>query len=224
MPVPIPSIEESLRKRLSALIEESGPLSVGNRYDQWVDPKQEAACSAWLTAAHNAVHLAVATPEAPYRKKTDRIAEGRHGYCIHHAVQELASVLTSFLADADAGLLSSVADQARAETFDDFLDHATSSLRSSKKNESGVIAGVVFEDTLRRICRKLGIVEKGQKLDALITELAGRNELTGVKAKRARAAADVRTKATHAQWDEFELDDVRSTIEFTRELIESKLR
>lgn len=48
-------------------------------------------------------------------------------------------------------------------------------------------------------------------------------ELSGVKAKRARAAADVRTKATHAQWDEFELDDVRSTIEFTRDLIETKL-
>ncbi|MGV8991278.1 MAG: hypothetical protein ACOH1Q_07730 [Thiobacillus sp.] len=217
------SIEESIRARLNQLIAESTPLSMSDENDQCTDPRQEAACSAWITAAHNAVYLVIPQPDAPYRKKTDRIAEAKHGYGIHQAVRELASVLSSLLKDGDAGLLASVADQARAEAFDDFLDHAAHYLRYSKKQEAGVIAGVVFEDSLRRICRKLGLVEKGQPLDALISELASRNELSAVKAKRARAAADVRTKATHAQWGEFELDDVRSTIEFTRDLIETKL-
>ena len=217
------SIEESIRSRLAQLIAESARLSVGNQNDQCVDPRQEAACSAWITAAHNAVHLLITQADAPYRRKADRIAEGRHGYGIHQAVGEFASVLVSLLADSDAGLLSSVADQARAEAFDDFLDHANQYLKNSRKNEAGVIAGVVLEDSLRRICRKHGIPEKGKNLDSLISELVSKNELTGVKAKRARAAADVRTKATHAQWDEYELEDVRSTIEFTRELIESKL-
>lgn len=216
-------IEESLRARLNELVAESAPLSIGNENDQLVDPRQEAACSAWITAAHNAVHLMIEQPDSPYRLKADRIANGRHGYGIHHAVAEFGSVISSLIKDADAGLLASVADQARAEAFDDFLDHANHYLQNARKQEAGVIAGVVFEDALRRICRKLAIVEKGQKVDALISELATRNELTPVKAKRARAAADVRTKATHAQWDEFELDDVRSTIEFTRALIETKL-
>ncbi len=44
-----------------------------------------------------------------------------------------------------------------------------------------------------------------------------------VKAKRARVAAHVRTKATHAQWDDFHLNDVKVTIEFTEELILSHL-
>jgi hypothetical protein len=35
----------------------------------------------------------------------------------------------------------------------------------------GVIAGIVFEDTIRRICRVLGVAENGIKLDTLITEL-----------------------------------------------------
>lgn len=217
------SLEDSIRTRLTQLIAESAPLSVGNQNDQCVDPRPEAACSAWITAAQNAVHLVIPQTDAPYRQKADRIADGRYGYGIHHAVGEFASVLSSFLKDGDAGLLASVADQARAEAFDDFLDHAIHYLRNSKKHESGVIAGVVFEDAFRRVCRKLGIAEKGEKLDALVSELASRNELTPVKVKRARAAADVRTKATHAQWDDFELDDVRSTIEFTRDLIETKL-
>jgi len=142
---------------------------------------------------------------------------------INQAVGVMAAILRSLLLDADAGLLSSVADRARAEAFDNFLDHADAYVSAGHKNEAGVIAGAVFEDTLRRVCRKLGTVEKGAKLDALIAELSAKGELSGIKAKRARAAAHIRTKASHAQWDEFELEDVRATIVFTRELIESHL-
>ena len=217
------SIEEDLRARIAQLLNESASLSIGNQYGQCDDERQRHLCSAWLTAAQNAVHLACQNPQAHYRQKADRVASGNHGFRIHAAVGELASVLRTFLEDADAGLLASVADRARAELFDDFLDHAETYLREKRKNEAGAIAGVVFEDTLRRVCRKNLIPEKGSKLDALISQLASRGELSAVKAKRARAAADVRTKATHAQWSEFELSDVQATIEFTRELITTKL-
>jgi hypothetical protein len=217
------AIEDSVRTRINALLHESHSLYQGNRHDQCVDAHQQASCSGWLTAAQNAVHVVISAPDAPYRKKVDRIAEANHGYAVHSAVREVSLVLLNLLRDADAGMIAKVADQARAETFDDFLDHAFHYLSLSRKQEAGVIAGVVFEDATRKVCRKLGIEEKGQKLDALISVLASRGEFTGVKAKRARAAADVRTKATHAQWDEFELEDVRSTIEFARELIEAKL-
>ena len=57
-------------------------------------------------------------------------------------------------------------------------------------------------------------------LEDIINTLVKRNVLSGVKAKRAKASADVRTQATHAKWDEFELSDVKATIDFTRELIQ----
>lgn len=217
------SIEAKILLRLDELLEQSNSLSVGDRNGQCVDRKQMAECSAWITAAQNAVHLVATSPSEPYRLKVDHIAGKPHGYIIHEGVRELASVLRNMADDAKAGLLASVANQARAETFDDFLDHADAYLREGKKNEAGVIAGVVFEDTMRQICRNESIAEKGLKLDGLITELTTRGELSGVKAKRARVAAHVRTKASHAQWDEYELEDVRATIEFTRELILAKL-
>ena len=96
-------------------------------------------------------------------------------------------------------------------------------LQDNRKREAGVIAGVVFEDALRRVCRKNAIVEKERPIDELISTLSSKGEISAIQAKRARVAAHVRTKATHAQWDEFGLDDVRATIEFTRELIVSKL-
>lgn len=217
------SIEERILQRVTELIERSKTLSIGNEYGQCVVVKQRAECSAWITAAQNAVHLVFASPNAPYRLKTDRIAGRSHGFTIHEAVGELASVLRNMIVDANAGLLASVANQTRAETFDDFLDHADAYLKDMRKNEGGVIAGVVFEDTLRQICRNEGVTEKGLKLDGLISELTTRGEFSGVKAKRARVAAHVRTKASHAQWDEYELEDVRATIEFTREIIAAKL-
>jgi len=217
------SVEEKIVQRLAELIEQSRTLSIGNEYGQCVEVKQLADCSAWITAAQNAVHLVFTSPDAPYRLKADRIAGKPNSFTTHNAVGELASVLRNMVVDASAGLLASVANQARAETFDDFLDHAVAYLKEGRKNEAGVIAGVVFEDTLRQICRNECIAEKGLRLDGLISELTTRGELSGVKAKRARVAAHVRTKASHAQWDEYEVEDVRATIEFTRELISAKL-
>lgn len=217
------SVEEKIHQRLADLIAQSKSLSVGNEYGQCVQEEQRAECSAWITAAQNAVHLVFTSPNAPYRLKADRIAGCTHGFTIHRAVGELSSVLRSMVVDANAGLLASVANQVRAKTFDDFLDHADAYLKEMRKNEAGVIAGVVFEDTLRQICRNEGIAEKGLKLDGLISELTNRGELSGVKAKRARVAAHVRTKASHAQWDEYEIEDAKATIDFTRELISAKL-
>lgn len=127
--------------------------------------------------------------------------------------------MANLVIDLEKGLLVSIADQTRAEVFDDFLDHARFYLIENQKDQAGVISGVVFEDTLRRIARNKGIEEAGEQLDQIISALAREGVLTGAMAKRARAAAHVRTQATHAQWDEFGLGDVEATISLTDELI-----
>ena len=119
--------------------------------------------------------------------------------------------------------MTTIENQAIAATFDDFLDHGAEYLNRRRKDEAAVIAGIVFEDTIRRICRVLGITENGVALDQLITELTKQGALTALKAKRARAAAGVRTSAAHARWEEIDLGDVRPVIELTKELIETNL-
>ena len=216
-------IEESIKTRINQLLSQGSSLAAGDEHGQATSQRQVQECSGWLVSAQNAIHLICNSPTMPYRAKADALLAKQHGWVINEAVGEMASILRALLVDADAGLLASVADQARAETFDDFLDHADAYLTDTRKNEAGVIAGVVFEDTTRRLCRKRSIAEKGVKLDTLISELSTRGELSAVQAKRARVAAHVRTKASHAQWDEFGLEDVQATITFARELIEAKL-
>jgi hypothetical protein len=90
--------------------------------------------------------------------------------------------------------------------------------------QAGVIAGVVFEDTIRRIHRdKIGD-DKGKQLEDVINALATQNVITGLQSKQAKVAAHVRTKATHAQWGEFELSDVESTIQITKRFLADHLR
>jgi hypothetical protein len=81
----------------------------------------------------------------------------------------------------------------------------------------------VFEDTIRRICRVLGIPENGVALDTLITELGKQGVMTALEAKRARAAAELRTSAAHARWEEIKIGDVDPVIQFTRELMSAHL-
>ncbi|MDV6348811.1 hypothetical protein R2083_14920 [Nitrosomonas sp. Is35] len=217
------TIEDTIKKRIEELLSETAWLTQSDDEGATISDQQRHECSAWLVSAQHIIYLICAEIKTPYLARANNIAEKDHGWLINLGVGEMAALLRTLLADANAGLLSSIADRARAETFDDFLDHADKYLADQRKNESGVIAGVVFEDTLRRICRRLNIIEKGVKLDALISELSSHGELSAIKAKRARVAAHVRTKASHAQWEEFESSDVQATIEFTRELVSSKL-
>lgn len=107
--------------------------------------------------------------------------------------------------------------------FSDFLDQGEAYYKEGRKSESGTIAGVVFENTIRRLCDKHNIPERDRKLEDLISALVKAGVITQTKAKLARVAAHVRTKATHSQWDEFDLTDVKVTIACSRDLIESKL-
>jgi hypothetical protein len=131
--------------------------------------------------------------------------------------------LRGLLLDIDAGLLGNFGNKIRAETFDDFLDHAELYRQEGQKEQAGVIAGVVFEDTIRRICRDQGINEKGQNLEDLINALARQGAITGQQSKQAKVGSHVRTKATHAQWDEFDLDGVGATIQITKLLLRDHL-
>ena len=213
------TIDEVIVGRITELIARGRELRCGNEAGQALSEEHVQHCRGWLTAASNIAQMIIHDPQAAYRRTSEDIANRHHGFVINNAVGEVTVVLENLLEDAQSGLVSSVANSARAEVFDDFLDHAKSYMKHGYKNEAGVIAGVVFEDSIRQVCRTEGIAERGKKLDGLITALAKLNTLSGTKAKRARVAADVRTKATHAQWKEFDENDVKTAIEFTEELI-----
>ena len=215
--------EEKIKIRIKDLIIKGEELSHSGESGRARSEEHVANCHGWLAGASNILHLACGEGYSPYKDQFQKIIDKEFGYVIPTAVGAGKAILQSLLIDIEEGLLESIADMARAETFDNFLDHAKSYHKNGNKNESGVIAGVIFEDSIRRVCEKNNIEQSGEKLDKLISALTTKAIISQTKAKRARAAAHVRTKATHAQWDEYDLNDVSVTIEFIEELIQNHI-
>jgi hypothetical protein len=202
----------AVKERIERLIAE------GQRAD---DPSQMRA---WLVAAQNAVRLVYPSDRDPYSAHAQLlVTQGVNASSAYLSTSEMVALLSRVLEEIEGGLLTTIENQTIAVTFDDFLDHGEEYLKHGRKNEAGVIAGIVFEDTVRRVCRVLGVNEKDVALDTLITELAKQDVFSGLKAKRARAAAGLRTSAAHARWEEIDLSDVAPVIELTRELISARL-
>ena len=178
------------------------------------DTRELSLCEAWLTEALNVVEGAVPRTTNAYRRRIETSAKGfsrsrPSGFCI-------ARIFDALLVDLQAGLFGDLGNSITAEAFDDFLDHAEAYLHGGRKMEAGVIAGVVFEDTIGAFTGIKSADDKGQKLEDLINFLARQNVITGQQSKQAKVASHVRTKATHAQWEEFDSQGVADTIQITR--------
>jgi len=213
------AIEKAVIGRIKGLVNDAWRLSQIVRDDTLSSGVHARKCRGLIVAALHIVQKVVANPDNSYLKVIEDLATNAPRTEIGRTAGEIGEILSQLLVDIQAGLLSSVADHARAEVFDSFLDHAKLYLDNKHSNRAGVIAGVVFEDSIRRICRIHQIEEQGSNLDQLISDLVKAGILSEVKAKRARTAADVRNKATHAQWDKFDEKDVAATVEITEELI-----
>ncbi|MCH8027331.1 MAG: hypothetical protein IID63_04330 [candidate division Zixibacteria bacterium] len=135
----------------------------------------------------------------------------------------MAGILDSLEQEWEWGFLGHMEYVYVAETFDQFLDIAQDYHKANKKIESAVLASAVLEDTIKKICKKNKIDVKSKTLDPLVDELVKRNVVTTVKAKRIKSHTAIRNHALHADWDEFDIEDVGSMIKGIRELIDQKL-
>jgi hypothetical protein len=216
-------IEKKLRDKIEQLIDraptyadDSSIEAIMQRTERW-----QADGEAWVVEATNVVELAVPDFINAYRMRM-RIAT--LGGPVVERVHSIASLLRSLLADIDAGLIGTLKTKVQAETFEDFLDHAIAYRNRGGKDQAGVIAGVVFEDTMRKIYADNIDKVARPELEQVIIALTKKEVITEEQAKQARVAQLVRTKATHAEWTGFTMEGVDDTIKITKALIETHLK
>lgn len=210
------TIEDRVLKRLQNLIDEGQLLGRGGQTQA-----NRAACGAWFAAAEHIVSLICPNALHPYRAGLSRaILRGAGlGDAIAAAVDEGQHVLANLLSDVKDGLISSVVQNAKFEIFDDLLDQAEEYLKRSHLPGAAVLASAAFEDVVRQLRKTHDAATPDARIDQIISDLEKCGAITVVVAKRCRAAAGIRNKALHAKWDEVTLDDVRSVIPLTRELL-----
>src|SRR5271165_4641797 len=167
---PTVMIETKIKRKIAELINRARAITAADGIVR--DEQHFGACEGWLAETRNVVQLAIPTTQNAYRLQIEKVTDSE-GKAIIRCVASAAEILRGLLRDIEDGLLGDLGNKIRAETFDDFLDHAEIYLRESRKEQAGVIAGVAFEDTIRRIYRdKITDDDKGKQVDELINALA----------------------------------------------------
>ena len=197
-------MDAELKSRCKELIDRGKAYASRLKYFRespnfWFSSELTPELQAWIASVANLFRI-IATPDTYFHQECERVLQDdnlRQGVP-YHIVQKLIGLLDSVLEEIQHGLLRRAEYIFVASTFDDFLDHADEYHKANKKIESSVLASAVFEDSVRKLCKKSDLKESGVAIDSLIDGLVKANVLTAVKAKRVKGYAAVRNKALHA--------------------------
>ena len=153
----------------------------------------------------------------------DRLAPANSPYreSISSIMADKVGALRALRRDYDAGYLASVQSLVRAEVFANFLEMAEHLLQQGYKDPCAVLVGGVLEDHLRSLCQGRGIPlqtsGKPKRADSMNNALAAAGVYSKLDQKNVTAWLDLRNKAAHAQYDEYNADQVRTLLAGVRE-------
>lgn len=157
----------------------------------------------------------IAPADSRYRKLC-AVTLKDHGSASPDTVSALAGVLRSLRADVSGGFLRTHEEVVRAEVFGDFLEMAEHLLSTGYKDPAATLAGGVLEEHLRKVSKKSNIaVEDGGKAkpaSRLIDDLAKSRVINSLEQKQLVSLTDLRNKAAHGRYSEYQSRDVQMMI------------
>ena len=158
----------------------------------------------------------MAPPGSEYIRRASEI-KGHHGY----VVQNLGGILQGLRADIEAGYTQSFAELVHADFFADFLDMADELQAKGFKDAAAVITGSALEQHLRALATKHGLVvsragQAPKKADRLNADLAGAGVYNQLVQKSVTAWLDLRNKAAHGEYGEYDHTQVAAMIRDVR--------
>lgn len=126
-------------------------------------------------------------------------------------------ILLAIKDEIDGGWIFSVKKLVSAEIFSDFLEMAAHLLEQDYKDPAAVMIGSVLEENLRQLCHSIGIeteIEKEEGIfipksaDRINSDLAKAGIYTKLDQKSVTAWLDLRNKAAHGEYREYEKEQV----------------
>lgn len=117
------------------------------------------------------------------------------------------SIFLSAKKDYEGGYLFNVRALAKAEVLDDVLEQAKELLNADYKDAACIITGVCLETTLKELSNRENIPIG--KLDKMNVELCKASVYNMAKQKQITAWAELRNKAAHGEWSEYDSNDVK---------------
>lgn len=172
----------------------------------------------WRVKARNLLSKACGAESEHYRQF--ETIENEKGILLgtnHLLMLRLKAVFQAAKEDYEGGYVRSIRSLAHAEVFDDELEQARELQSSGYRVAAAVVAGVVLETTLRRLCGDKGIPiktpdGKSVAMDKMNADLAKAGLYDKLIQKRVTTLADIRNKAAHGETAGFKDADVSDMI------------
>jgi len=161
-------------------------------------------------------------PGSQYEKNLNEMGEksfATNPYYVPHLVGMLLALKQAY----QKGYLRTVEELIHADLFSDFLKMSEYLLREGYKDPAAVIAGSVLEQHLRKLCIRNGIAvetnRKPKKADTLNSELAAKTVYSKLDQKSVTAWLDLRNKAAHGKYSEYNKDQVDLMIKSVQDFL-----
>lgn len=148
-----------------------------------------------------------------------------HFYSLHSNhnahFSQMLGLATTIKHDLDNGLLVNFKTLIQADIFADFLEMGEYLLNGGYKDAAAVIIGSVLEDSLRKLAERYKIAitnEQGKTLtiEPLNNELAKNEVYSKLIQKQITSWAHIRNKAAHAEFTEYNKEQVQMMLLFVQ--------
>ena len=177
----------------------------------------------FITRCRALIHR-VTGPNSPYTAQLSNLKGGAAAII----VPKVMGAVTALEADLKAGYFETASELIHGEVFGDYLEMADHLLESEYKDAAAVMSGGTLEAHLRQLCQKFRVeTEVADGEGNLRPKKAGRmnSELTKAEAyskldqKSVTAWLDLRNKAAHGKYDEYDLKQVALLNQGVRDFI-----
>jgi hypothetical protein len=136
-------------------------------------------------------------------------------------LHQLRAILLAAKEDYAGGYLNTVRNLVQAELFDDELEQAEELLKAGYHAPAAVIAGVVLETRLRKMCQNNKL--STGKLDKMNADLVKAGAYKAIRQEQITVWAGIRNAAAHGNADQFTRDDVAAMIRDVRTFLAGDL-
>jgi uncharacterized protein YutE (UPF0331/DUF86 family) len=119
--------------------------------------------------------------------------------------------------DLKDGWTETVVELVHADTYSNYLEMAEALLAKGYKDAAAVITGTSLEVHIRALCEKnsvtTAVAGKPKKADTMNADLKKAGVYSGLQQKQIMAWMDLRNKAAHGDYGDYDKDDVRQFID-----------
>jgi hypothetical protein len=166
----------------------------------------------------------LAPPGSSYASSCERFSKDYPPLTFAHScVRLLPGMLRALRADYAAGSMKSVRELIHADVFSDFLEMASHLLDEGYKDPAAVLVGGVLEEHLRKLCEKNGVpttqAGRPRKAESMNADLANASVYSKLDQKNVIAWLDLRNKAAHGRYGEYQKEQVSLMAQGVRDFI-----